>query len=51
MFTESAVKECIGLGRRDRRKVELFIAVGVPVSAEPRPKKRKAEEEVAVYLK
>ena len=51
MFTESAVKECIGLGRRDRRKVELVIAVGVPVSAEPRPKKRKAEEEVAVYLK
>ena len=51
MFTESKVKECIGLGKRDKRKVELVIAVGVPVSSVPRPKKRKAEEEIAVYLR
>lgn len=51
MFTESAVKECIGLAKRDKRKVELVIAVGVPKNAVPRPKKRKAESEIAVYLK
>ena len=51
MFTESAVKECIGLGKRDKRKVKLVIALGVPATDKPRPKKRKEESEVAVYLK
>ena len=51
MFTESAVKECIGLGKRDKRKVELVIALGVPVATEPRPKKRKETSDIAVFLK
>lgn len=51
MFTESAVKECIGLGKRDKHKVELVIALGVPVATEPRPKKRKETSDIAVFLK
>lgn len=51
MFDERAVKACIGLDKKDRRKVELVIAVGVPASSEPRPKKRKSTEEIAVFVK
>lgn len=51
MFDERAVKTCIGLDKKDKRKVELVIAIGVPSSAEPRPKKRKSTEEIAVFVK
>ena len=51
MFNERAVKECIGLGKKNRKKVELVIAIGVPRSDAPRPKKRKTTQEIAVTVK
>lgn len=51
MFDERAVKQCIGLDKKDKRKVELVLAFGVPVSSEPRAKKRKATEDIAVFVK
>lgn len=44
MFDERAVKTCIGLDKKDKRKVELVIAIGVPASAEPRPKNARARK-------
>lgn len=51
MFDERAVKKSIGLDKKDKRKVELVLAFGVPSGTAPRPKKRKTTEEIAVFVK
>lgn len=51
MFTESTVKDGIGLSKKDKSKVQLVICVGVPAKKEPRKKSRKSTDEVAVFVK
>lgn len=51
MFDEGDIKQALGLSKKDKSRVELVLALGMPASDEVRKKQRKPVEEVAVFVK